>query len=92
MGHLPSFRPRHRRRVAQRPDKGAIVRNHTLRNRFALEPAQILGMSITRRSAGGGEVETMPVLSFGVFGPEAIAGMTAALDAAFEELQDTGEP
>jgi hypothetical protein len=34
----------------------------------------------------------MPTLSFGVFGPEAIAGMTAALDAAFEELQDTGEP
>jgi hypothetical protein len=34
----------------------------------------------------------MPMLSFGVFGPEAIAGMTAPLDAAFEELQDTGEP
>jgi hypothetical protein len=28
----------------------------------------------------------------GAFGPEAIAEMTAALDAAFEELQDTGEP
>jgi hypothetical protein len=30
--------------------------------------------------------------SFGVFGPEAIAQMSEALDAAFEELQDTGEP
>jgi hypothetical protein len=28
----------------------------------------------------------------GSFGPEAIAEMTAALDAAFEKLQDTGEP
>jgi hypothetical protein len=30
--------------------------------------------------------------SFVVFGPEAIAEMSEALDAAFEELQDTGEP
>ncbi len=34
----------------------------------------------------------MPMRSFGVFGPEAIAEMTEALEAAFEELQDTGEP
>jgi hypothetical protein len=30
--------------------------------------------------------------SFGVFGPEAIAEMGKILDAAFEKLQDTGEP
>jgi hypothetical protein len=34
----------------------------------------------------------MVMRSFGGFGPEGIAEMTAALDAAFEELQDTGEP
>jgi hypothetical protein len=34
----------------------------------------------------------MPMRSFGGFDPEAIAEMTEALDAAFEELQDTGEP
>jgi hypothetical protein len=34
----------------------------------------------------------MPMHPFGAFGPEAIAEMTAVLDAAFEELQDTGEP
>ena len=27
-----------------------------------------------------------------MFGPEAIAEVTASFDAAFEELQDTGEP
>jgi hypothetical protein len=30
--------------------------------------------------------------SFGAFGPEAIAEMGEILDAAFEKLQDTGEP
>jgi hypothetical protein len=35
----------------------------------------------------------MPMRSFGVFfGPEAIAEMGEILDAAFEKLQDTGEP
>ena len=34
----------------------------------------------------------MPLRSRGAFGPEAIAEMTAVLDAAFEEQQDTGEP
>jgi hypothetical protein len=34
----------------------------------------------------------MPMYPFGAFGPEAIAEMTAVLDTAFEELQDTGEP
>jgi hypothetical protein len=34
----------------------------------------------------------MPMRSFGVFGPEAITEMTEALEAAFEELQDTCEP
>jgi hypothetical protein len=36
----------------------------------------------------------MPIRSFielGAFDPEVIAEMTAALDVAFEELQDTGE-
>jgi hypothetical protein len=28
----------------------------------------------------------------GAFGPEVIAELTAVLDSAFEELQDTGEP
>jgi hypothetical protein len=30
--------------------------------------------------------------SFGAFGPEALAEMGEILDAAFEKLQDTGEP
>jgi hypothetical protein len=34
----------------------------------------------------------MPMRSFGVFGPEAIAEMSEVLDAAFEELPETGEP
>ena len=37
----------------------------------------------------------MPILSFvepGAFDPEAIAAMSEALEAAFKELQDTGEP
>jgi hypothetical protein len=34
----------------------------------------------------------MTMGSFGVFGPEAIAEMGKILDAAFEKLQDTGEP
>jgi hypothetical protein len=34
----------------------------------------------------------MRMCSFGVFEPEAIAEMAAVLDAAFGELQDTGEP
>jgi hypothetical protein len=34
----------------------------------------------------------MPMLSFGAFGPEAIAGMVEAMDAAYQHLQDTGEP
>jgi hypothetical protein len=34
----------------------------------------------------------MPMHPFGAFGPELIAEMTTVLDAAFEELQDTGEP
>jgi hypothetical protein len=34
----------------------------------------------------------MPMHSFGVFEPEAIAEMSEALEAAFEELQETGEP
>jgi hypothetical protein len=34
----------------------------------------------------------MPMHLFGVFGPEAIAEMSEALDAAFEELRETGEP
>jgi hypothetical protein len=33
----------------------------------------------------------MPMRSFGVFEPEAIAEMGQILDAAFEKLQDTGE-
>jgi hypothetical protein len=35
---------------------------------------------------------TMSMHSFGAFGPEAIAEMSEILDAAFEKLQDTGEP
>jgi hypothetical protein len=31
-------------------------------------------------------------MRFLTFGPEAIAAMSEVLDAAFEELQDTGEP
>ena len=38
------------------------------------------------------EVATMPMRSFGAFGPEAIAEMSEVLDAAFEKLHDTGEP
>jgi hypothetical protein len=34
----------------------------------------------------------MPMLSFGAFGPEAIAEMSEVMNAAFEKLQDTGEP
>ena len=30
--------------------------------------------------------------AFGVFGPEALAEMTETLDAAYKELQGTGEP
>jgi hypothetical protein len=36
--------------------------------------------------------ETAAMRSFGAFGPEAIARMVEAMDAAFEQLQDTGEP
>ncbi len=34
----------------------------------------------------------MPMRSFGVFGPNAIAEMVEAMHAADERLQDTGEP
>jgi hypothetical protein len=34
----------------------------------------------------------MPMRSFGAFGPEAIAEMSKALEAACEELGDTGRP
>jgi hypothetical protein len=34
----------------------------------------------------------MPMCSRGAFGPDAITEMSEVLDAAFEELQDTGEP
>jgi hypothetical protein len=34
----------------------------------------------------------MPMRSRGAFGPEAITEMSEVLDAAFEELQETGEP
>jgi hypothetical protein len=34
----------------------------------------------------------MPMSSSGVFGPEAIAEMSEVLDAAYEQLQGTGEP
>jgi hypothetical protein len=34
----------------------------------------------------------MPMRSRGVFRPEAIAEMNEILDAAFEKLQDSGEP
>jgi hypothetical protein len=34
----------------------------------------------------------MSMRSFGAFGPEAIVKMSEVLDAAFEKLQDTGEP
>jgi hypothetical protein len=41
---------------------------------------------------GNGEADTMPVHPFGAFDPEALAAMVGALDAAFEQLQGTGEP
>jgi hypothetical protein len=34
----------------------------------------------------------MPMRSRGAFGPDAITTMGEVLDAAFEELRDTGEP
>jgi hypothetical protein len=34
----------------------------------------------------------MPMPSFGAFGPEAVAGMTEALDAVRNELRATGQP
>jgi hypothetical protein len=34
----------------------------------------------------------MPMHLFGAFGPEAIAEMIEALEAAYEQLKDTGEP
>jgi hypothetical protein len=34
----------------------------------------------------------MPMRSRGAFGPETITEMSEVLDAAFEELQETGEP
>ena len=34
----------------------------------------------------------MPMRLFGAFGPEAVSAMSEVLDAAFEKLQDTGEP
>jgi hypothetical protein len=34
----------------------------------------------------------MSMCAFGVFGPEALAEMTETLDAAYEQLQGTGEP
>jgi hypothetical protein len=34
----------------------------------------------------------MPMYSCGAFGPEEIVKMSEVLDAAFEKLQDTGEP
>jgi hypothetical protein len=38
------------------------------------------------------EVATMPMRSFGVFGPEAIAEMAETLDAVVEELRGTSQP
>jgi hypothetical protein len=38
------------------------------------------------------EAATMPMGSFGVFGPEALAEMAQTLDAAYKQLQGTGEP
>ena len=38
------------------------------------------------------EAVTMPMRSFGVFGPEALAEMAQTLDAAYKQLQGTGEP
>ena len=40
----------------------------------------------------GDGTSTMTMRFFGAFGPEAIAEMTAVLDIAFEEQQDSGEP
>jgi hypothetical protein len=40
----------------------------------------------------GWRVATMPMRSFGAFGPEAIAAMSEAFDAACKELGDTGQP
>jgi hypothetical protein len=37
------------------------------------------------------EAATMPMRSFGGFGPEALAEMAEILDAAYNELQGTGE-
>jgi hypothetical protein len=34
----------------------------------------------------------MPMRLFGVFGPEALAEMAQTLDAAYKQLQGTGEP
>jgi hypothetical protein len=34
----------------------------------------------------------MPMLSFGAFGPDAIAAMTEAFDAACERLRDIDQP
>jgi hypothetical protein len=34
----------------------------------------------------------MSLRSFGAFGPEAIAGMVEAMDAAYKQLRGTGEP
>jgi hypothetical protein len=40
----------------------------------------------------GGGTAAMPMRSRGAFGPETITEMSEVLDAAFEELQETGEP
>jgi hypothetical protein len=40
----------------------------------------------------GGKITTMPKRSSQVFGPEAIAEMTEALNAACDELRATGHP
>jgi hypothetical protein len=34
----------------------------------------------------------MPMRSFGVFGPEALAEMVQTLEAAYKQLRGTGEP
>jgi hypothetical protein len=38
------------------------------------------------------EASTMPMRLFGVFGPEALTEMAQTLDAAYKQLQGTGEP
>jgi hypothetical protein len=71
---------------------GAIVCFLAVHITLAILVPKSLGRAYDTRSAGDGEVATMPMHSFGVFGPEAIAEISEALDAAFEKLQETGEP